>query len=161
MTDIRVDRLLAGAKQDHEAVATLWCDCKIVKNRQTAFLNIHDCLQSERGSILLIRHLDAISDTTGQTGSIIATAMVGHDGQTGWVHCLAVTPVWQKNGLGAMLMSLAEDIFVAASIGECRVNAMNENAAAFYRHLGYRLFEPDETDSRPRQDPIYGKRLTR
>jgi ribosomal protein S18 acetylase RimI-like enzyme len=42
-------------------------------------------------------------------GSLLGTAMVGHDGHRGWVYYLAVQPSHQRQGVARALMSACED----------------------------------------------------
>ncbi len=72
-------------------------------------------------------------------GSLVATAMVGHDGHRGWVYYLAVDPGQQGRGLGRSMMGAAEAWL--HDLGVVKVNLMvrhtNPEAVAFYERLGY------------------------
>jgi ribosomal protein S18 acetylase RimI-like enzyme len=74
-------------------------------------------------------------------GHIVGTAMCGFDGHRGGVYYLAVDPALQRRGIGARLMSAAEQLTLAA--GAPKVNIMvrgdNREALAFYERLGYRV----------------------
>ena len=72
-------------------------------------------------------------------GVVVATAMVGHDGHRGWVYYLAVTGSLQRQGIGSLLMSSAEDWVRRAGLPKIQLMVRDENAEAleFYRRLGY------------------------
>ena len=75
--------------------------------------------------------------TDGET--LVATAMVGHDGHRGWVYYLAVAPALQGQGLGRQMMRESEDWVVAQRIPKLQLMVRAGNAAAvgFYAKLGY------------------------
>jgi ribosomal protein S18 acetylase RimI-like enzyme/catechol 2,3-dioxygenase-like lactoylglutathione lyase family enzyme len=72
-------------------------------------------------------------------GVVVGTVLAGFDGVRGWIHKLAVRPDQQRRGIGARLMSEAEDRL--ASLGCPKVNlqvrAGNERVVEFYRRAGY------------------------
>lgn len=74
-----------------------------------------------------------------ESGSLIGTVMVGHDGHRGWVYYLAVTPEQQRSGVGRALMQGSEAWL--AERGVPKLNLMvrrgNEGVLAFYESLGY------------------------
>ena len=72
-------------------------------------------------------------------GVVVATAMVGHDGHRGWVYYLAVSGPFQRQGIGSMLMSSAEEWVRRAGIPKIQLMVRDENAAAqsFYERLGF------------------------
>jgi ribosomal protein S18 acetylase RimI-like enzyme len=72
-------------------------------------------------------------------GTLIATAMVGHDGHRGWVYYLAVIPSHQRQGLGRQMMTACEEWVKAQRIPKIQLMVRAENRAAlgFYENLGY------------------------
>jgi ribosomal protein S18 acetylase RimI-like enzyme len=90
----------------------------------------------------LLRAVEGSSSTVlgaldGET--LVATAMVGHDGHRGWVYYLAVSPAHQGQGLGRQMMKECEDWVVAQDIPKLQLMVRAGNAAAvgFYAKLGY------------------------
>lgn len=90
----------------------------------------------------LCRAMDGASSTVlgaidGET--LVATAMVGHDGHRGWVYYLAVDPAAQGQGLGRQMMKECEDWILAQGIPKLQLMVRSGNAAAmgFYLKLGY------------------------
>ena len=76
----------------------------------------------------------------GRDGAtIVATAMVGHDGHRGWVYYVAVDPDRRALGHGRMIMHASEDWLRQASIAKLQLLVRRENtrAGAFYQSLGY------------------------
>lgn len=71
--------------------------------------------------------------------TLVATAMVGHDGHRGWVYYLAVRPDRQHRGYGSQLMNACE--LWLRDRGVPKINVMvrssNEVAVGFYHRLGY------------------------
>ena len=72
-------------------------------------------------------------------GTLVATAMVGHDGHRGWVYYLAVAAVNRKAGHGALMMRAAEDWVRAQGIPKIQLMVRGDNAStqAFYDAIGY------------------------
>jgi ribosomal protein S18 acetylase RimI-like enzyme len=71
--------------------------------------------------------------------TLVATAMVGHDGHRGWVYYLAVDPARQGQGIGRQMMAACEDWVLAQRIPKLQlmVRSGNVAAAGFYQKLGY------------------------
>jgi len=72
-------------------------------------------------------------------GSLLGTAMVGHDGHRGWVYYLAVQPSHQRQGLARALMAACEDWVRARGVLKIQlmVRHSNQDVIAFYNALGY------------------------
>jgi ribosomal protein S18 acetylase RimI-like enzyme len=71
--------------------------------------------------------------------SVVGTILAGYDGHRGWLYAVAVHPSHRQQGIGASLVSRAEQAL--AETGCVKINlqilAENENVAAFYESLGY------------------------
>ncbi len=76
----------------------------------------------------------ATSDAT-----VIGTVLAGYDGHRGWIYALAVSPTYQRQGIGSQLVRYAEHEL--AKQGCVKVNLQvvegNESVVAFYAGLGY------------------------
>ena len=72
-------------------------------------------------------------------GTLLGTAMVGHDGHRGWVYYLAVAPAARGRGLGRRLMEACEAWAAQRGIPKIQLMLRKDNAAArgFYERLGY------------------------
>jgi ribosomal protein S18 acetylase RimI-like enzyme len=74
-----------------------------------------------------------------ESGQVIATVLVGHDGYRGWIYKLAVAEGFRGHGHGRRLVQFAEAWLVARGMPKCNlmVRAENPAALAFYAKLGY------------------------
>jgi len=87
--------------------------------------------------------------------SIVATALVGHDGHRGWVYYVAVDPEQQRQDFGRAIMMAAEDWLRGTGVEKIMlmVRPDNTNVRAFYDRLGYetqeRLIYAKWLDGRP------------
>jgi hypothetical protein len=74
-----------------------------------------------------------------EADSLVATAMVGHDGHRGWVYYVAVAAEARRQGHGRALMAACEEWL--AERGMAKLNLMvrgdNKVAQGFYEALGY------------------------
>lgn len=75
------------------------------------------------------------------TETLVATAMVGHDGHWGWVYYVAVTPGFQGKGYARRLMQACEEWVHERRIPKIQlmVRADNEDVIGFYEALGDEL----------------------
>ena len=90
----------------------------------------------------LQRALDGVTSTVlgaFDNDALIGTVMVGHDGDRGWVHYLAVDKSRRGTGLGRQMMSAAENWLRehGAVKVQLMVRSTNEAVLGFYEHLGY------------------------
>lgn len=91
----------------------------------------------------LQRAMDGLASTvlclTDEGGSLLGTAMVGHDGHRGWVYYLAVQPHLQGQGLGRELMQACEEWLRVRDVPKLHLMVRHSNAGvrAFYEALGY------------------------
>ncbi|WP_417815040.1 GNAT family N-acetyltransferase [Thalassospira alkalitolerans] len=129
-----LERLQNPTSDDITAINALWHDCNLITANDDAGRDIANCLNSGRGSVILTR--------TENDAVIIGTVMVGHDQSCGWVHYLAVTPAARGTGLGAALLTLAEDILTASGQNTCNVTVEDPTIRDFYRRFGYKTEKP-------------------
>lgn len=73
------------------------------------------------------------------SGALVASVLVGHDGHRGWVYYVSVDPDHRFKGYGRDIMTAAEDWLRARSIAKLQLMVRGENAKvhAFYESLGY------------------------
>ena len=85
------------------------------------------------------------------SGALLGTAMVGHDGHRGWVYYVAVRPVWQDRGIGRLLMASCEAWLRDRGVPKVQLMVRRDNSAVleFYGALGY---EPSDVE-------VFGRRL--
>lgn len=111
------------------AVVALWQACGLTRPWNDPAADIALARRGPSSAILVGRSPD----------SIVATAMVGHDGHRGWVYYVAVDPSSQGKGLGRTMMAAAEDWLRNAGVPKLQLLVRRENAkaGAFYQSLGY------------------------
>jgi ribosomal protein S18 acetylase RimI-like enzyme len=70
---------------------------------------------------------------------VVGAAMAGYDGHRGWLYTLAVSPDFQRRGIGSALLAEAECRLVAVGCGKInlQIRTGNDAVAAFYRRHGY------------------------
>ena len=112
-----------------DAAVTLWEACGLIRPWNDAYADL-DRAMSGRSSTVL----GAFQDRT-----LIATAMVGHDGHRGWVYYLAVDPAHRGRQLGRALMEAAEAWLAGRGAPKLNVMVRGDNAVTrgFYEALGY------------------------
>lgn len=74
-----------------------------------------------------------------EDGTLVATAMVGHDGHRGWVYYLAVRPDARGRGHGRAMMGACEAWLAERGVPKLNlmVRAGNGEVRSFYAALGY------------------------
>jgi ribosomal protein S18 acetylase RimI-like enzyme len=110
-------------------VVALWQRCGLTRPWNDPASDIALARRNPNSSILVGR----------AGGTIVATAMVGHDGHRGWVYYVAVDPEKQKQGFGRAIMDAAEAWLRAAGLPKLQLLVRRENskANAFYQSIGY------------------------
>jgi ribosomal protein S18 acetylase RimI-like enzyme len=94
-----------------------------------ALADLHRALEGPASTILAL-----VDERT-----LLATAMVGHDGHRGWVYYLAVAPAAQRHGHGRAMMAACEAWLTERGVPKLNLmlRAGNEAASGFYTALGY------------------------
>jgi ribosomal protein S18 acetylase RimI-like enzyme len=110
-------------------VVALWQACGLTRPWNDPDADIALARRRENSTVLIGR----------EDASIVATAMVGHDGHRGWVYYVAVDPDRQAQGYGRAIMDAAEEWLRQAGISKVQLLIRHENTkiGAFYRSLGY------------------------
>lgn len=126
-------RIRAFAEADEPAVVQLWKQCGLIRPWNDPHKDIARKLGVRRDLFLVA--VDA--------GEIVGTVMVGYDGHRGWINYLAVSPAYQRRGLGRSLMAEAETRLLREGCPKVnlQVRAGNEGVVAFYLRLGYDVEE--------------------
>ena len=114
---------------DVATVIALWQACGLTRPWNDPAADIALARRGPNSTILIGR-----ADNT-----IVATAMVGHDGHRGWVYYVATDPDRRAKGFGRAIMDAAEDWLRAAGIAKLQLLVRRENAraGAFYQSIGY------------------------
>jgi ribosomal protein S18 acetylase RimI-like enzyme len=114
---------------DVAAVVELWQRCDLTRPWNDPAADIALARRGPNSTILIGRN-----DET-----IVATAMVGHEGHRGWVYYVAVDPDHRGKEYGRAIMNAAEDWLRQAGIAKLQllVRPDNTKVQAFYESIGY------------------------
>ncbi|HEY9451662.1 MAG TPA: GNAT family acetyltransferase [Bradyrhizobium sp.] len=117
------------ADADVVTVIALWQACELTRPWNDPAADIALARRGPNSTILIGR-----ADNT-----IVATAMVGHDGHRGWVYYVATDPDRRAKGFGRAIMDAAEDWLRRAGIAKLQLLVRPENSgvAAFYQSIGF------------------------
>lgn len=114
---------------DEQQVIDLWHRCNLVVPWNDPKRDIELKLQFQP-HLFLVAEMDSL---------IIASVMAGYEGHRGWINYLAVSPDYQRKGIGRLIMEAAEAEL--KKIGCVKVNlqvrAANKSVIAFYEKLGF------------------------
>lgn len=111
-------------------VVELWQETGLTRPWNDPDADLQRAMAGSTSTILVARD---------DAGSLLGTAMVGHDGRRGWVYYLAVQPSHQRQGLARALMSACEDWVRERGVLKIQlmVRHSNQDVIAFYNALGY------------------------
>ena len=118
---------------DISAVVALWQDCGLTRPWNDPAADIALARRGDNSAVLIGR----------AGGTIVATAMVGHEGHRGWVYYVAVDPAYRQQGFGRAIMDAAEHWLRQRDILKMQLLVRSENTKvqAFYETLGYGVQE--------------------
>jgi ribosomal protein S18 acetylase RimI-like enzyme len=111
------------------AAIALWHDAGLVVPRNDPRADLERALAGP-SSAVLAGTLD---------GSLVATAVIGHDGHRGWVYYLAVAPLARGRGYGRAMMDACERWLADRGVPKLNlmVRTSNDAVLGFYEALGY------------------------
>ena len=114
---------------DVAAVAALWRDCGLAAPYNPPDHDIAFCRATPTSELFVAE----------AGGTIIATAMAGHDGHRGWLYYVAVDPARRGAGLGRRMVAHAEAWLTGHGVRKVNLIIRDGNAAVqgFYERLGY------------------------
>jgi ribosomal protein S18 acetylase RimI-like enzyme len=121
------------ADADVEPVIALWQRCGLTRPWNDPAGDIAFARRGANATILVGR----------RDATIVASAMVGHDGHRGWVYYVAVDPDMQRRDFGRAIMAAAEDWLRARGVTKAMlmVRPDNKQVQAFYDRVGYDVQE--------------------
>jgi ribosomal protein S18 acetylase RimI-like enzyme len=114
---------------DIPEVIALWHRCGSTRPWNDPSVDIALARRGEHSTVLLGR----------QSGALVASVMVGHDGHRGWVYYVTVDPDRRYEGFGRAIMNAAEEWLRARGILKLQlmVRKDNQKVQAFYQSIGY------------------------
>jgi len=114
---------------DEEAVIELWRRCELVVpwNDPSEDIALKLAFQPE---LFFVGEMD---------GHVVATVIAGYEGHRGWINYLAVSPEYQRRGIGSAMMHRAEETLRALGCPKInlQVRESNQGVIAFYEQLGF------------------------
>lgn len=114
---------------DVAAVVALWRRCGLTRPWNDPAADIALARSGANATVLVGREGD----------SIVASALVGHDGHRGWVYYVAVDPDHRQKHYGRIIMDAAEGWLRERKIEKLMLLVRSDNTTvkAFYELLGY------------------------
>jgi ribosomal protein S18 acetylase RimI-like enzyme len=75
------------------------------------------------------------------TGQLVGSVMVGHDGHRGWLYYVAARPTSRGRGVGRGMVRAAEDWLRQRGVVKAQllVREQNTKVVSFYEHLGFEI----------------------
>ena len=121
-----------AAPDDESSVVALWRACDLVAS------------YNDPGADFRFARAGACSDVlvgVDETGRILGSVMVGHDGHRGWLYYVASAPDARGSGIGRQLMQAAEDWLRQQGVVKVQllVRETNTKVVSFYERLGYEV----------------------
>lgn len=116
---------------DYADVRALWLSCP--------GMGLNDVDDSEAG---IRRYLTRNPDTcfaAKEDGRLVGAILSGHDGRRGYIYHTAVSPAYQRQGIGAKLAETALTALLAEGIAKAALVAFSRNEAgnAFWAKMGF------------------------
>lgn len=118
---------------DEASVIALWEECRLTRLWNSPKQDIARKLMTQPELFLV-----------GVEGTnVVATAMVGFDGNRGWVHYLGVLPSRRTLSYGKAMMQEAETLLFERGCPKLNIQVRSSNIAviSFYEKLGYQIDE--------------------
>jgi ribosomal protein S18 acetylase RimI-like enzyme len=114
---------------DIAAVIALWQRCGLTRPWNDPAADIALARRGPNSTLLIGR----------DNGTLVATALVGHDGHRGWVYYVATDPDHRGKGHGRSIMNAVEDWLRQSGIEKLQLMVRPDNAGvqAFYQSIGY------------------------
>jgi ribosomal protein S18 acetylase RimI-like enzyme len=121
-------------RTDHDAVVSLW---------RSVFPDAPRRNDPVRDIQRKLEHDPELFLVACDAGALVGTAMAGDDGHRGWLHLVAVTPQYQRRGVGRALIAHAERLLAERGCHKLnlQVRASAAEPVAFYQRLGFRIEE--------------------
>ncbi|HWT96363.1 MAG TPA: GNAT family acetyltransferase [Terriglobales bacterium] len=76
-----------------------------------------------------------------ETGRIVGSVMIGHDGHRGWLYYVAAVPDARGSGIGRDMVQAGEEWLRQRGVVKAQllVRETNTKVVSFYEHLGYEV----------------------
>lgn len=117
---------------DERAVVYLWKACGLTVPYNDPAADFRFARGAAASDVLVARL---------ECGRVCASVMVGHDGHRGWLYYVAVDPMLQRQGVGALIVAAAQDWLRERGVVKVQLLVRETNTAvvAFYEKLGFEV----------------------
>ena len=116
---------------DYDSVYNLWLSCP--------GMGLNDLDDSREGIARYLARNPTTCFVATEQGCIIGAILAGHDGRRGYISHTAVSPAYQRRGIGKQLVGAALTALKAQGINKVNlvVFAHNEQGNAFWEKMGF------------------------
>jgi len=113
----------------HDAAIQLWHDAGLTRPWNDPTQDLRRAIAGPASTVLA-----GLEEET-----LVATAIVGHDGHRGWTYYLAVSAEARGHGHGRAIMQACEEWLAARNVPKLNAMVRNDNSTAlgFYTSIGY------------------------
>jgi ribosomal protein S18 acetylase RimI-like enzyme len=120
----------SAVAEDEHAVVALWRACDLVAPYNDPAADFRFAKSGPCSDVLL-----GVDDS----GSIIGSVMVGHDGHRGWLYYVASGPASRGKGVGRLMVQAAENWLSQRGVVKAQllVRETNTKVVSFYEHLDF------------------------
>jgi ribosomal protein S18 acetylase RimI-like enzyme len=120
----------SAVAEDEHAVVALWRACDLVAPYNDPAADFRFAKSGPCSDVLL-----GVDDS----GSIIGSVMVGHDGHRGWLYYVASGLASRGKGVGRLMVQAAENWLSQRGVVKAQllVRETNTKVVSFYEHLDF------------------------
>jgi ribosomal protein S18 acetylase RimI-like enzyme len=117
---------------DEASVVELWHACDLVASHNDPAADFRFARNGACSDVLV---------GEDETGRIIGSVMVGHDGHRGWLYYVASAPHARGSGVGRRMVQAAEEWLRRRGVVKAQllVRETNTKVVSFYEHLGFEV----------------------
>lgn len=123
----------AAQADDEASVTHLWQACGLVASYNDPGEDFRFALAGPASTVLLA--------ADKETGHLVGSVMVGHDGHRGWLYYVAAHPQAQGRGVGRIVVEAGEEWLRQRGVVKVQllVRETNTTVVGFYEHLGFEV----------------------
>jgi ribosomal protein S18 acetylase RimI-like enzyme len=118
--------------EDEPAVVALWRVCDLLAPYNDPAADFRFARAGLSSDVLVAED---------ETGALVGSVMVGHDGHRGWLYYVAASPASRGEGVGRLMVREAEDWLRQRGVVKAQllVRETNTKVVGFYEHLGFEV----------------------
>ena len=132
MSDASALKIFPASPQDEDGTIALWHACGLTVSYNDPSVDFRFAKQGPSSDVLIGKD---------ETGRIVGSVMVGHDGHRGWLYYVGAHPEAQRGGIGRIMVRAGEDWLRRHGIAKVQllVRDTNTRVVPFYERLGYEV----------------------